>query len=647
MNSDKDRLMASNSIDEKKDGKSFNPHDARLNTGNRPSFLLAHLQFVLFLLGWTGLALTLTLYVRDRPFRVGYREALKPFFPLHQVEVSFLVAAADATIKAAFISWCYIVSWRLIYMLLATRGATLREISFIASSLPPSLGRRRFGKHWKLSYALLVVVCLSMPAQYFSTPLLSGSIAWTPSAQRNNSAQSLISPIAGETLAWDAYNERSEERKSLVLRSAAIAIVNGIDSFHRPTFAPRRTIQDLGDVPVNSSTGSLRFPFFIADKIEWLHDLDKNVPSELLDALEDESLRRLNISDQEGLITRYTSGNMVLLRDYSWTPYSINKNKTTEEGNRLFPNATSVSQEKYIAVLVNRLEEGYSCSEESSVIFGEMGSMDLLSVSWNSGNARFTNCYAIAKVSARAGSYMFSKGRVVSRGVFEAIVDSSDVENMKNLTEMEKYQDRLTTEVFAAMPEVMLNLAVLNATNAIFWENLTGYTRDLLSLAFEATWSEMSNRFREHGSDFLAIYGPVSGVTLRVLWKPFIGWIVIVSCAILSGLVFILVEMYVESRYGVRIDLRDPVLALLRLDMSQVFPSVPSMCNSSEVSKWDQGVWLSFAHRDSVASDKHKHTHKGGQTDWCWMRTLQEVPQEALEKAPGDVEYSYRGLLST
>lgn len=103
-------------------------NSTKTNTGVW-SFLGAHVWFLLYALGWVTLALVFVLYVQHQPFRIGYRQPFESSPPLHQVEVSFAISAADAIIKTSYSSWCVIVTWRIIYILFSTRGTNLDELS--------------------------------------------------------------------------------------------------------------------------------------------------------------------------------------------------------------------------------------------------------------------------------------------------------------------------------------------------------------------------------------------------------------------------------------------------------------------------------------------------------------------------------------
>lgn len=171
--------------------------DAPRKSSNPPSsFLKSHIWFLLSALGWPGLALILVFYLEGQRFRIGYREHLEPFLPLYQTEISFIISGTDAVIKFCYTSWLAIMAWRLVYILLSSRGMSLGEIGRVAEILPPSFRIHRFKNHWKLSLAVLSAICLALPARYLSTPLLSGALAWVPVQEAGNNHTDVQLPRA-------------------------------------------------------------------------------------------------------------------------------------------------------------------------------------------------------------------------------------------------------------------------------------------------------------------------------------------------------------------------------------------------------------------------------------------------------------------
>ncbi|KAK7429181.1 hypothetical protein QQZ08_004396 [Neonectria magnoliae] len=273
------------------------------------------------------------------------------------IEVSFLIAAVDAVTKAVFMAWCGIVAWRTIYILLFTRGTTLKEISSIAYPLPSSFNTFCFSRCRPLSFALVIIISLSFPVQYFSIPLLHGSIAWTPT-QFQGEENSLQIPTTGESRAWDEYNEWDEICEGLVLRSASLGLTPSADSFHRDDGAARRAMVNYTGILVNSTIKMVKFPYFIVDKVGWIEDPAKQVPEKLIAALQDDKLGRLNISGPGNVMTRSTVGNMAVLQDYAWNPAPVLSSapNTASESKYAFPRQEdqNATHELYVAVMVEK-----------------------------------------------------------------------------------------------------------------------------------------------------------------------------------------------------------------------------------------------------------------------------------------------------
>jgi hypothetical protein len=92
------------------------------------------------------------------------------------------------------------------------------------------------------------------------------------------------------------------------------------------------------------------------------------------------------------------------------------------------------------------------------------------------------NCYAIATATIRAGSFRCSNCSVVARRTAEEILPPDAAgPGQKDIS------DPLVLPILDALPEVMLNVAILNATGAQFGNGLDAYTRGMMSVSYQAT----------------------------------------------------------------------------------------------------------------------------------------------------------------
>ena len=370
--------------------------------------------FWLFVLAYPLLACILYLVIQGRPFRVGSRSALTPALPLHQTEVAALISLAQTVIDLVFLPWCVVASWRRVYMLLATRGTRLPELKKVAGGGLPSLGG--FGGQYRgLTFLLVLTAASIFLVQHLPKPLLAASIAWTPISVPSQISSFMSLPVAGESLEWDKYNIFQEPRENLIMKSAGMALL-GSPVLFNGAVAARRFFPPTEAVPVNSTISQVSVPFMMVDELEWISNPNVTVNATLLSAITDDGKGMLNITSAGGVMTKTVIGNTGILKTIPWTPSPI-KFESEPLNRYAFPEPTSFDEERYVAVLVDRIEdpEDDQCPKTSRY-FGELPALDLYPIHWYMNKKLYAiNCYAIAKATIRAGSFRCSNCPVVSR----------------------------------------------------------------------------------------------------------------------------------------------------------------------------------------------------------------------------------------
>ncbi|KAK5653278.1 hypothetical protein OQA88_9177 [Cercophora sp. LCS_1] len=547
--------------------------------------------FWLFFFLYPAFAYVLFFQVQDRPFRVGSRSAVTPAFPLYQTEVSALISLAEVIIAGVYTPWCAIAAWRMIYLLLATRGARLPELSRLAHGGLPRLGG--FGRQYRrLSYLLVVTTAASFFVKHLPKPLLAASIAWTPIAvQSQNSSTTISLPVAGESIEWDKFNIFEEEREKLVVKSAGTAFAGPSPMFEGTTAVMRRFLPATEHILVNSTITRLSVPFFMVDKLEWVSDPGESLSSTLLSAITDDGKGFLNISSAAGVMTKTVIGNTGILKTTPWTPSSI-KFVSKPLNRYAFPESKAFEDERFIAVLVERVEnpKDDKCPKTSRY-FGDLPAVDLYPMHWymrigEKDELYAINCYAIAKASIRAGSFRCSNCSVVSSRTAEAILPSDGVLG-------QDISDPLVLPILDTLPEVMLNIAIMNGTGARFWNNLDAYTRGMMRLSYQATWNAMTDTFQGEASVSSEVFAPEYLITLRIDMRWFLPWVFVIGVGIFSGLVFVFVS--VLYRHDVVSEVRDPVFAALVLDLGQVYRRLRTLYTSGKPGEEEEKITFKFA----------------------------------------------------
>jgi len=581
--------------------------------------------FWVFVLSYPLLASVLYFVVQGRPVRVGTRSALTPALPLYQTEVSALISLLEVAIAFVYMPWCAVASWRIIYLLLATRGTRLPELSRIAGGGLPWLRSFR-GEYRGLSYLLVLTTAASFLSQHLPKPLLAASIAWTPITLQSQTESSVSLPVAGESTQWDKFNVFEEERRNLVLKSAGMAFLGSPSSSNSTAAAtPRRFFSPTESIPVNSTLHGLPVPFLMVDKLEWVLNPAATLnPTTLLSAITEDGMGVLNISSPAGVMTRTVIGNTAILKTTPWTPAPI-KFASKPLNRYAFPSPAPFRQERYVAVLVERVEDlkDDKCPKTSRY-FGKLPPLDLYPMQWFlNGDLYALNCYAIAKATIRAGSFRCTNCTAVSRRAAETILLPDSPELAQDTS------DALILPILDVLPEVMLNIAIINGTGAQFWNNLDGYTRGMMMAAYQAAWNAMTDTFQGPDPATAQVFPPEYLITLLIDMRWFLPWLVVTFTGILCGSVFVVVSVAYKGEVVSAV--RDPAFAAILLDLRKVYGRLRGLNRSGKPGKQEKKITFAFS-GDGVGggrlSDTRRVVVKGG--------TLVDVEEPVLDDSGAD-----------
>lgn len=514
------------------------------------------------------------LYLVDgQGFQTGSPPLLYHGTTLYQTDVSYIISAVLVLVKLSSSACLSLISWRVIYILLEGDGLTLREIRRVSQHNYPIWPGCSFNRRW---IATLIGV-LAGPS-IFVAPLMNGAIGWTPGVLNDRPPETAMFIQSDESIGWDQYQNFAETRLGLVLRAAGSAYAGSLQAFDSDVTILHRKFPANLDIPVNSVIDDLLIPFVSVDSLEWINDDD--LSPTLRSAIIDQNLGLLNISGPAGTITRPLVGNTALLKDTPWEPRSSTKDNH-EVFSYDFPNATVFNGEKFVAVLVARptddKSEVYTCPTESPT-FGLLPNVTFTTISYSIRDNPFAvNCYAIARIKLRAGSYISPSSRVSAIGIAETVFSTTPP------TE-DPLADPLIDEIFAAMPDVMANMAAINTTNAQMWGNLDGYVRSILLLSYQETWNAMTDEFerRSSGSEFRP---PREIVRARVSKISLLGWLAANLCVVLAGGLLYFLQMTVDGK-----PVRDRTVAALTMDLTLLLNKIPDLSDAAVLGEQEKSL---------------------------------------------------------
>ncbi|KFY85107.1 hypothetical protein V500_08713 [Pseudogymnoascus sp. VKM F-4518 (FW-2643)] len=510
--------------------------------------------FILQLILTLALAWGVLYLVDGQGFQTGSPPLLYHGTTLYQTDVSYIISAVLVLVKLSSSACLSLISWRLIYILLEGDGLTLREIRRVSQHNYPIWPGCSFNRRW-----IATLIGLLAGPSIFVEPLMSGAIGWTPGVLNDKPPETAMFIQSNKSIGWDQYQNFAETRLGLVLRAVGSAYAGSLQAFDSDVTILRRKFPANLDIPVNSIIDDLLIPFVSVDSLEWINDNDLS-PS-LRSAITDQNLGLLNISGPAGTITRPLVGNTALLKATPWEPRSSTKDDH-EVFSYDFPNATVFNGEKFVAVLVARptddKSEVYTCPTESPA-FGLLPNVTFTTISYSIRDNPFAvNCYAIARIKLRAGSYISPSSRVSAIGIAETI--------------------------FAAMPDVMANMAAINTTNAQMWGNLDGYVRGMLMLSYQETWNAMTDEFerRSSGSEFRP---PREIVRARVSKISLLGWLAANLCVVLAGGLLYFLQMTVDGK-----PVRDKTVAALTMDLTPLLNKIPDLSDAAVLGEQEKSL---------------------------------------------------------
>jgi len=554
------------------------------------AFALHTLLLVLFYL-------IMVLAIDKRSFRAGNpQDFLHDRFPLYQTDVVTLISAALVLIKLSVSACSNLTALRLMCLLLEKCGLTISEIGRIHRRVSPLMPRFESRNQFVWSLLTVSIFILSWPAQ-FAAPLASGSIAWDPVLTHTQTPFERAFPVAGPGDGWDEYNRWVEKRSLLVARSSAIAQSWPRSNFLGNSTSIQRHFPESLNITVNSTVQRILMPYFIVEELNWVQNFsldaaDANI-ARILTNTSDSSLA-LSITGNP--MSQSVIGNVALMKSTLWTVSNYIDNSTTRY---MYPSPRIFQGSKYVAVLVSRPDTGVTATTTcptTSPLFGDLPNVKQPQIPWFVNNKPFSiNCYMIAKIQFRAGAYLCNDCLATTAGIVETILPMGSRGN--TTTFPEPIPDALVDEIFAAIPEVIAGFARARIpTDAETQGNLRAYTIGMLTIAYQATWNAMTERFAVPETvQPRTMVRPGSIALLATVSRAKInGWMIMNSALLVAILLIPLLHYFFASEDNKITN--DSTLTLLTMDLTQVLDKGGmGLCNAVSLNEEDEKIgrlWL-------------------------------------------------------
>ncbi|KAJ9657999.1 hypothetical protein H2198_003968 [Neophaeococcomyces mojaviensis] len=357
----------------------------------------------------------------------------------------------------------------------------------------------------KIWLLLWIPILMLLPAQ-LAAPLASGAIKWIPSSATFKVPQPVELGKAGNGEGWEDFNNYHTHRLFAVTRSAGLAYFhsNYLFDSERATVL-RSYIPQLQGYSVNETfLNSATLPHLAIESFEWISDFTTITSSEsrTISSVLLEKSPNLNISQQYNPFqhpseTFVTS--TVLALNEPWQKASRNNDSNSNSSEYQYPQPQVLHKSLLLGVFVarNDLDAILTDCHDPSKYFGPIPSGIELYDTYNRNNV-LEHCYAFARISFSAGVIQCMNCLMVDDGVVEADLTRQEYRDLKLLA------DPMVSTAVQMIPEALSYITWMNSTFMPTWQNLDGYAKGIVSLAYQTNWNALQLRLTSPGSTYLA-----------------------------------------------------------------------------------------------------------------------------------------------
>jgi hypothetical protein len=415
-----------------------------------------------------------------------------------------------------------------------------------------------------------LILLLAMPSTLVS-PLLTGAVSWIPNFESGNPTSIINITTAGQGKRWNQYNMYANNRFYEVLGAFGLSAIATTKSYSpNSTSIFRRRIPSISGTAINSTLAKATIPYFDIESLDWVMSVDQlGDDTALLQAvIGDPNYPALNISNSRNPFNHGTdSGRLTLVNEVPWVPAPyLNDSVHTF----VYPNATLQRASKWVIVATHFRE---SCAS-GPTYFGE--SSEFYHYDGAGG------CFLFARINYTAGVLTCTNCPIVLDSIVEA--DSSTSNSTSPWT---AEPDAMVEQAIALMPEVLFYMKIGNSSNIPLWHNLDGYTRGMLSVAYQASWNSLTTDFQ--ANDTTTVLSPQYPVLVASItrWRVLL-WLLLNASLTVSGVILAVLQISCQAK-----TIQNPPLSALMIDTSAVLQEDRNgLCNAAYADKRDAHLRL-------------------------------------------------------
>ncbi|KAF4459944.1 hypothetical protein FALBO_13290 [Fusarium albosuccineum] len=477
----------------------------------------------------------------------------KTAFEHHQLRVSDITTIVSTGVKIQQLlasAWALDATWRCTFLLLRNQGLSINSFKkMISFKLPTTFNGPG-------SLVPMVVLLLMLPTALIS-PVITGAVDWNTSS-RYAPAEKLPLAIGNRTPAnWTAYLKtaraekwalRSQGRLNELWQGNQWTEGDWKNGQQHRVLAPKLITPRTNPIPPGSRVKGALLPHLKVHKIEW----DQLPWSKDITDLRDSEERRYNLNLAEGRARwhDYANHGKVLIYNQDVWNSSDKFCSPAAEDCRL-PTPEVFRGTIKALVLFKILQNADSCLLLSPTTFGNISSVarfDRLSKSFEY-TLKDRKCYISATLHITAGMIK---------------PDRAEYATSQHIEAKGEYRGKImpslwSREALYRLPDLSIATTITNVSHIPTWDNLEGYVKIVTTMAYSASWGQLSNFYQSPESSDLEVEERIGAQQAQVDKVRALIWLGFNLLFTLSGIFLMAYQVFV----GNPMVIEGPVEALL------------------------------------------------------------------------------------
>ena len=550
---------------------------------------------IVHFLGSVAITLSLLTIVNDRifPIRNGDFSDLDSqsnAFPLlTQSTVTSIISLALVYHRLAAGSWLTLAGWRMAFMVLEEYGASLSEFDHMINYRFPPFHARDTSGQTHLLPKLWVVFLLATPCLFVS-PLLTGAVNWIPTQLYQHSNDILRIPQPGPSNTWNEHNLYANNRLYEVYNAVGLASTATSLDFNLSFPAIyKRYFPWFPVMPPNSTVANVTVPIFRINSFHPIRDGSEMIEDfSLVDSvITNTNNSNQNFSTANNLFSLGSDpGRLTIVHTKPWqasetvgVTHDIFPGDDYSEATYEYPAATVVTERKLVVMAMQFHER---CTPQYSTKFGSFQDIYTYESVANGNHLADRGCYVFFDLNYTAGIATCIDCPVQSDGVAPGgLVTVGD-------TAAQVLPHPLVETALAMMTDVLFYTEIANSSFGPTYNNVEGYVRGMLSMAYQASWNSLARSFLNDSFAETTYRRPVPGLVAHLSKARVISWCILNALLTVSACLLHMVRRKSNFKAVVK-----PWLTALFLDTSLVIiNNVSGFCNMRKLDRKDHSTYL-------------------------------------------------------